>query len=149
MKNERKNELMKMDNAEINAMFERLYAESERLHSELLCILDVEKVLSPTELMSIDWEHDEAIGVSNTAELYEVDADATARIDELANNVTIYENYLVENYDDVLDAREKIKMESKAMYNVLCLFAYWRVADRLLGCLSSLMHFKNGGEVES
>ena len=137
-----------MDNAEINAMFERLYAERKKLHSELLCVVDVEKLLSPMELMSIDWEHDEAIGIINTAELYEVGGDATARIEELANNVAVYENYLVEKYDDVLDARKEIKMESKVMYNVLCLFAYWRVADRLLGCLSSLMHFKNGGEVE-
>lgn len=144
--NKRKNELMKMDNAEINAMFDRLYAEKEKIHSELLCVVDIE--LSPIELMSIDWENDEAIGIINTAELYEVGADATARIEEIANNVTIYENYLVEYYDDMIDAREEIKMESKAMYNVLCLFAYWRVADKLLGYLSALMHFKNGGEVE-
>ena len=148
MTNKRKKELMEMEIEEINAMFERLYAERNRLHSELLCVVDVEKVLSPIELMSMDWEHDKAIGVSNNAELYEVGGDTTARIEELANNVAIYEDYLVENYDDVLDSREAIKMQSKKMSNVLRLFAYWRVAEKLLGCLSSLIHYRNGGEVD-
>ena len=148
MTNKRKKELMEMEIEEINAMFERLYAERNRLHSELLCVVDVEKVLSPIELISMDWEHDEAIGVRNNAELYEVGGDATARIEELANNVAIYEDYLVENYDDVLDSREEIKMESKEINNVLRVFAYWRVAEKLLGCLSSLIHYRNGGEVD-
>lgn len=149
MTNQRKNELMKMDTDEINAMFERLSAERERLHSELRCVVDVEKVLSPIELMSMDWEHDKAIGVTNTAELYEVGADATARIEELANNVSIYEDYLVDNYDDVIECREKIKTGSKKMNNVLHLFAYWRVMEKLSGCMACLVHYKSGGGVDS